>query len=163
LAIPKALVKTEEECFVFTNRTANGRAKLILLQRLSLTCEVKVIGGVDRVIAQELPHRAVNCVRSRASYDVGSRSQAVAELGIRVVSENSEFSDRIDRRFKHKSAVHAIEVVGAVDQKIIGLRSLPVDGVGLAIAERTTSFGQAGGKRNYSGLQQPELAEISAV
>ena len=49
LAVPKAFVVTKQEELVFTNRTASGRAELVLLERLCLVGEI--VSGIEDVVA----------------------------------------------------------------------------------------------------------------
>ena len=68
--------------------------------------------------------------------DVGSRTQALPELGAGVVGENLELGDCIHGRLENESAIHAVEVVGPINEKIVRLRPLAIDRVGLAGAQR---------------------------
>ena len=73
-------------------------------------------------------------VRTGASDDVGGRTQALSELRAGVVRKNSELSDGIHGRLENKASIHAVEVVGSVDEKIIGLGPLAIHSVCLALA-----------------------------
>ena len=59
----------------------------------------------------------------------------MAELSIRVVGKNFEFGDSIERRLEDKASIDAVEIVGAVDQEVVGLGPLAIDGICLAIAK----------------------------
>ena len=63
-------------------------------------------------------------VRARASDYVRRRAQGIPEFGIGIVSQNFEFCDGVERRLKNKASVHSVEIVCAVDQKIVRLRPL---------------------------------------
>src|SRR5207302_5446158 len=80
-----------------------------------------------------------------------------------VVGENFEFGDSVERRPEHKASIDPIEVIGAIDQKIVGLRPLPVHRIGLPGAQRTSGFGQTGRQRYNPWLQESQLGKISAI
>lgn len=72
--------------------------------------------------------------------DVGSRTQALPELGAGVVGENLELGDCIHGRLENESAIHAVEIIRAVDQEVIGLGPLAIHRVCLARAQRSSRF-----------------------
>ena len=79
------------------------------------------------------------------------------------MGKNLEFGNRIDRRLKHKSTVDGADIVGAVNQKVIGLRPLAIDGVGLVLPRRTSGFEQSGSQRDDARLKQSQLREVAAI
>jgi len=105
----------------------------------------------------------VDLIRAGPGDDVGGGAETVAELGVGVVGEDAKFGHRVHRWFQNEAAVDSIEVVGAVDQEIVGLGALAVDGVSLAGAQRAAGFGQAGCQWNHARLKKAELREIAAV
>ena len=88
---------------------------------------------------------------------------AVAELGVRVMRQNSEFSDGVHWRLQDEAGIDAVEVVGAVDQEIVRLRTLAIDGIALAVAQGATGFQKARRQGHNTGLQNAELREVAAV
>src|SRR6202042_2380934 len=123
-------------------RPAKGRAKLILLQGLNTLSEV--VGCIHRVVAQELPRRAMKGIGSSAGYDVGRRAGVASEFRVGVVSENPELGDGINWRFKHITGVHSVDIVSTVDHEIVGLGPLAVDGISLACTCGTSGLEQSG-------------------
>src|SRR5450631_1851286 len=96
-------------------------------------------------------------VRARPRDDVRGRTQRASELGIGAVRDDAELADRVYRRLKNESAIDAVEVICAVDEKIVRFRSLAVDRVGLAVAQRSASLVNSRRQGNYSGLQEAKL------
>jgi hypothetical protein len=48
--------------------------------------------------------------------------------------DNAELADRVYRRFEDESAVNSVEVICAVDQKVVRFGSLAVDRISLSVA-----------------------------
>src|SRR5262249_53372017 len=159
--VAEALVISEKESFVLDDGPAEPSSELMLLQRFGALGEV--ICGVEGVIPQKLPERSMKFVRSGAGDDVGRRTQCIAKLCVGVVRQNLEFGNCIKRRLKDEAPIHTVEVVGAVDQEIIGFRSLTVHGVCLTIAEGSTGFAKSWSQGRDSGLQQTQLRKIAPV
>src|SRR5207249_2609573 len=80
-----------------------------------------------------------------------------------VVSEDAKLGNGINWRLQNEATIDAVEIVGAVDEEIVGLGALAVDGVGLTGAERAAGFGEAGGEGNDAGLEQAKLREVAAI
>ena len=102
-------------------------------------------------------------VGARFGDDVGGRAEAIAKFGGGVMSEDSEFGDRVDRWLKDESAVNAIEVVRAVNEEIVGFGTLSIDRVRLTFTERRPSLFQSGCERHDTRLQRAQLAEVPAI
>ena len=136
LAVSEALVIGEEESLVLADRSAERPAELVLFQRFRSGGEI--VGGVKNIVAQKFPERSVESVGTGASDDVGGRTQALSELGAGVMSKNLELGDGIHRRPENEPAIHAVEVVGSVNQKIVRLGPLAIHRVGLAGAQRSS-------------------------
>src|SRR5207249_11413604 len=134
LPISKTLVVPEEKRLIFADRSADAGAELVLLQRFDLTVESEEVGGVERVVAQELPKRAVKLVRAGAGNNVRGGTSGMSEFGVGAVSQDSEFGDCIHRWLEHEAAIDSIEVAGAVDEEVVRLRALTVHRVSLALA-----------------------------
>ena len=77
----------------------------------------------------------MDVVCAGAGDDVGRRAQAVAKFGGGVVSQNPKFGDRIYGRFENEAPVHAIEIIRAIDQKVVRLWTLAVDRVRLPLTQ----------------------------
>ena len=86
LAVAEAFVKSEEESLVFADGPTERPAELVLLEWLSSRREI--VGGVKGVVAQKFPERAVESVGAGPRDDIGSRTQAVSEFRVRIVSQN---------------------------------------------------------------------------
>src|SRR5580692_5715149 len=155
LAIAETFIEAEDERFILFDRPTGRAAKLVLLQRL--LAQGEIIVGIQIVVAQELPQCAMELIRTRAGDDVRGRSQRVAELGIRAVRDDAELADGVDRRLEDESTIDAIDVVRAVDEKVVGFGSLAIDRIGLSIAERSTRFGYPRRQGNDPRLQQAKL------
>src|SRR3954471_2235515 len=159
--ISETLVVSEEERLVLHDRAAEPSAELILFQRLRLACEV--VRRIERIVPQELPQRAVQLVRAGTRDDVGGRSQSVSELGIRVVGQDLELDDGINRRLENEASVHPVEVIRTIDQETVGLRPLTVDRIGLAGAQRASGLRETRREWYNSRLQQAQLREVSSI
>src|SRR5439155_9330568 len=160
-AVAEALVESEEEGLIFTQRGPDASPKLVLLQRFRL--RIRKAGCIQGIIAKKLPQRAVKVVRSRPRDDVRGRAQIVSEFGTGVVRQDSELLDRVNRRLQDESTIHAIEVVRAIYQEIVRLGSLAIDSVPLLLTKRTSGFQKAGSKCYYSGLKRPKLRKVAPV
>jgi hypothetical protein len=83
----------------------------------------------------------------------------LAELVVGVVRQNAEFDNGIDGRLEHEAGVDGVHIVGAIDQEVIGFGALPVDRVGLTIAEGAARFlearsqGRSGPSENRSPMR----------
>ena len=62
----------------------------------------------------------------------------LSELGAGVMSQNPELGDGIHRRPENESAIHAVEIVGSINQKIVRFRPLAIDRIGLAGTQRSS-------------------------
>src|ERR1700684_1202034 len=115
------------------------------------------------VVAQELPQCTMERIRTRAGDDVRGRSQRVSELGVRAVRDDAELADGVDRRLEDESTIDAVDVVRAVDEKVVGFGSLAIDRISLSIAERSARFGYPRRQGNDPRLQQAKLREVASV
>jgi len=111
-------------------------------------------------LLRSVPHiiRIANEIRP-----VAGGAGAVPELRARRVRQNVKLGDSIDRNMNHQPAIDSVEIVRAIDQKIVGLRPLAINGIGLAAAQRASGDREAGSDRENAGLKQPELSKIAAV
>ena len=132
LAVPETLEIGEEESLVLANRTAKRGAKLVLFQGLRPGGEI--VCGVKSIVAQKFPKRSVEPVRAGTGNDVGGRAQTLSELRAGIVRKNSELGDGIHGRLENKASIHSVEVIGSVDEKIVGLGPLAIHRVCLTLA-----------------------------
>ncbi len=102
-------------------------------------------------------------VAARPRHDAGRGAAGAAVLGRRALREDAELGDRVDRQLERVAAVHAVDVLRAVDQVDVLLGPHAVDRVGLALPQAAARGGHAGRERRDAGLQQPELREVAAV
>src|SRR6185437_8595622 len=161
LAVPEALVIDKEESLVLVDGSAKRSAELVLLQRFRGGREI--VGRVKDIVAQELPERSVKSVGAGAGNDISGRTEALSELGAGVVSQNLELGDGIHRRPENESSIHAVEVVGSINKKIVRLRPLAIDRIGLAGTQRSSRCLQTRGQWHNSGLKQAQLSKVAAV
>jgi hypothetical protein len=112
---------------------------------------------------KELVEAAVELVAAGARHDRGGGPAGAAIFRWRTLGQDAELDDGVDRQLECVAAVHAVGVLGAVDQIHVLLGPHAVDGVGLALAERSAGCGDAGRQRRDAGLEQPELGEVAAV
>ena len=161
LTVAEALVVAEEERAVRAQRSARGRAELMLVQRLDFAREE--VARVERVVAHELVGAAVQLVAPAARHHARRCAGGAAVFGRGALRQDAELGDRIDRDLQRIAAVHAVHVLRAVHQVDVLLRPHAVDGVGLALPQRSTGGRHPGGERRHAGLQQPELREVAAV
>ena len=127
-SVSVALVEPERKQFVLQERPAAAAAELILLQlRLRLRDRRKEVARLQRVIAIELPCRAVELVRAASGDDVDHGSRVAPVLGAVGMRLNLELLDRVGRRAHHESRVECVVVAGAVEQEVVGLVAHAVD------------------------------------
>src|SRR6266404_2977544 len=103
LAVAEDFVKSKEESFVPADRSAYGPAELVLLQRLD--GGGGIAGGIEGVISQELPKRAMKLIGTRTADDVRRGAKTIAELGAGIVRKNAELGDRVHRRLENKTTI----------------------------------------------------------
>src|SRR5947209_5451999 len=123
----------------------------------------KKIGGIERIITQKFPGATVKIVGARTRDDVGGRTGAVPKLRAGIVRQDPEFSDRVDRGLENEAAINAVEVICAVDQKIIGLRPLAINRVTLTSAKRPSGFAQTRSERHNARLKQSQLCKVAPI
>ena len=117
LLVAEAFVVSEEKGLVLEDRSAEGGAELVLLQRLHALREV--IGRIHCVVAKKFPRGPMKRIGPRSRNDIRGRAGVPSELRIRVVTKNLELGNRVDRGLENKSAVHRALIVGAVNHKIV--------------------------------------------
>ncbi len=128
----------------------------MLIERLDLGREE--VARVERVVAQELVDAAVKLVAARSRHDARGRAAGAAVLGRRALRQDAELGDRVDRNLQRVAAVHAVHVLGAVDEIDVLLGPHAVHRVGLSLPQRAAGGGDAGGQRRDAGLQQTRVA-----
>ena len=161
LPIAETLVEPEKKCLVFDDRATESSAELVLLQRLHILGEI--VARIDGVIAQELPQGAMKVVGAGARNNIGRGTQRAAKFCVGAVRQNAKFADRVHRRFEHKAAIHAIEIVGAINKKVVGFRPLTIHRIRLAIAQSATRLGQTWRQWHHARLQHAQLAEVAPI
>ena len=117
LTVAKALVVAEEEGFVLLDGTTESRTKLVAMKRFDGSGEEAL--GIHSVVAEKFPERTVKLIGAGARHDIGSRTGAMAKFGAGGVGKDTKFRDSVDGRLKNETAVHAIEIVRAIDKEII--------------------------------------------
>src|ERR1700757_2496478 len=100
----------------------------------------KVIGGVHCVVAQKFPGSAMKRVGPGTGDDVGRRTCVAAKLGVRVVTQNLELGDGMDRWLRNEASINRAFLVGAVDHEIIRFRALAIDRISLILPRRSSRF-----------------------
>jgi hypothetical protein len=83
------LIASEEEQFVFFNRSANASAKLVALQEIFGRREK--IAAVEFVVSNELKHSSVEIIRARLCNCVECSARVEAILGGQGTGLNLEF------------------------------------------------------------------------
>jgi len=161
LAVAEALVVAEEESFVTLDGATESAAELIALERFDALREKTFC--VEGVVADKFPENAMKRICAGACDNIGRGAGTVTEFGIRSVGKNSELSDRVDRRFQDEATIDAVEIVGAIDQKIIRFGALAVDGISLTFTQGTAGGGKSGCDGHNAGLKNAELSEVAAI
>ena len=87
----------------------------------------------------------------------------MAKFGARSVRQDAKLGNGIDGKLNHEAAIDGIEVVRAINQKIVGFRTLAIHGVGLAVTQRASSGLESGSQGKNPGLKQTQLRKITAV
>src|SRR5579864_7438728 len=87
----------------------------------------------------------------------------MSEFSAGIVGQNSELFDSINRRLEYETSVHAVEIIRTVNEKVVRLRTLTVDGISLLFAKRAACFEKARRQRHHSRLKQAELGKIAAI
>ena len=77
--------------------------------------------------------------------------------------QNAELGNRFDRQLQRVTAIHAVDVLRAVDQIHVLLGPHAIDGIRLALTETAAGRGDAERQRGDTRLQQAELCEVAAV
>src|SRR5579864_6530366 len=102
-------------------------------------------------------------VRTGSGNDVRGRPEGIAKLRIGIVRKNLEFRNRIERRSENKASIDPVEVIRAIDQKVVGFGTLTVDRIGLSVAQRPARLRQAWRQRHNSRLQQAQLSKVAPI
>src|ERR1700676_465221 len=92
--LSKSLVVAEEKCFVSLERASHGTAKLVTLERRSVSL-IEEIRCIQRVITQKLKCRPVPLIRSRLRQDNHLPSGAFAKFSPVRVALHIEFTHRV--------------------------------------------------------------------
>ena len=123
-ALPDAgpVVVAEEEHLVLDDGAAGGYAELVAPQRGDrLARGQKEVAGVELVVAQKFPRRAVKLVGAGLGDDIDDRAAARAELGRVLADLNTELLDRIHRRAEVPAIEEGFLVIGAVELVVVVL------------------------------------------
>ena len=156
----QAFVGDEVKELVRRDPAAVGPAELIEAQRILGGRENRL--GIERVIAKELVHGAVELVAAGLGHHVDGRRAVAAELGGEIVRRDPEFLNQVDVRIDGGAAGgELVVVVGAIEQEVVGAVALTVDERRVA-AGRAAEDGIAGIRRG-ARLQLHQLEGVAAV
>jgi hypothetical protein len=153
-----ALVVEEEERAIADDAPAERAAELVIGQRVHPN--VKVLPGVEVVVAQELEQRAVEVVRAGLNLQVDHPAGRAAILGRVVAGLKAELADGLGGGDHHGQAEHDGVVVDAVDHPVVLVGRLAVD------RDRRSALPGGDGRvapAVGAGNQQAELHEMAAV
>ena len=169
--LPEAVVVGKKEGAVLDDRTADGPAELVLLERrlgLPGTIGEEVV-RIKAVVAQEAVGHAVEGVAARLGDHVDLSARVASLLGRVEIGLDLEFLDRLDVGTHHDHQRQPGVVVDAVVQIVVGVLAVPVHeqfGAGTQVvgarAAHDRAAHAAAGPRN-SGRQRRELHEVAAV
>src|SRR5215470_8584716 len=127
--VAEAFVETKEKSLVFADWPAERGAKLILLEGLCPSSEK--VRCVEDVVSEKLPQGAVDLISARAGNDVGGRAKTSAEFSVGIVCKDAEFGDSIYGGLENETPIHSVEIICAIDQKVVRFRALTIDCVSL--------------------------------
>src|SRR5208283_3398788 len=146
--LARALVIGKKESFVLHNRSAQGTAKLIIVERLLGTRVdgIEIVPRIRNSVAEKFQPRAVPTVGAAIGDDVDHGAAAAAIFGLEVGShakfgdgfnrENgggrAEYTGFVDGRVVSITVVH----IRAVKQEVVGAAPGTVDGKGAVGAGR---------------------------
>ena len=160
------LDRSEEECAVLSNRTAEDAAHL-MTEKIGnrLVRLIEVVLRVEHRVAVELERRPGERVLPRARHGVDDPASRPAELGGEGIGEHLELAHRLDAqqypgRRSGRLVVNVINV-GPIEQKaaLLGPRAVDRD-FRRSPSDHVVSGGERG---RHAGLQQRELLERSPV
>ena len=122
---PSRFVIGKEEHLLPLERSPNSPARLILIECGSL--RRKVVPRVERGVAKELEHVAVQHIAARLGDDVDDAAIVVTVLGIEVVRQDAELIDRVEVRHDRCAAVHVLLDVATIHEKAVRGFALATD------------------------------------
>ena len=108
----RLLPAKEDEALVLVNRTADGAAELIALERIFRVG--KVVAGIEGPVAHKLERIAVPLVGARLGDDVHHRAGIVAILRVKAVGLDAELLQRVGEGEGKVDVAHQVFVVAAV-------------------------------------------------
>ena len=127
-AVP--FLRPEEPQFVLHHRSAKIVAIVVSAELVFRNAAqvVKVVGGVQNVVAAEIERTAVELVGPALGNDVYDRAHRLSKLRTVAVSQNLEFLDGVNRGIHKNGSVRAdVVVVDTIDQEDVAGRVISVD------------------------------------
>ena len=163
-----------EECLVLNDRAADSGTELVLAEGRRLLVELvrERVARVQRVVAEELPKRAVELVRARLGDHIDDASEDTSEFRLVVVRLNLELLNRIDNR---RNDVHVADVIGVVEPiQEVDVHAVPLTVDGRVRKRRAghahicqviaaDSIALRGAHRSRARSQGQQLREVATV
>ena len=117
LAEARAFVIGKPKSLIALDPAAGRAAELVLAEGPSglAVGVLEEVGGVEFVVAQELPNAAVNLVRARFQRGVEHRAARAAKLGAERVGLEFELANGVHRRLEHiGGATEKVDIVAVI-------------------------------------------------
>ena len=160
-ADPRPFVIGEKECTVLYNRPAVREAELVpLILGVGLIRRGEIVARVERGVAEEFVDRPVRAVRAGVQNDVDLRPRVTTERRVVGARQHLELSDRVYGRLDPEGVQLRVNVVDAVEQKIVAVFARAVDAESEVSAH---AAGRAGRSRDRAGDQQAQFQEVAPV
>ena len=162
----QTFVIAEEEDLVLDDGAAAGHAELIHAQLALLDSAVvfKPVRGIEFIVAEKLPGRAMEAVGAGLDGGVQNRARGTAQFGAEVRCLDLEFLDRVQRRKNDKvGAVEEVDGVGVVVdavQQVVVLRG--AQAVGGECARGRIAAG-VGLRRLHAGAKLGKESKVAPV
>ncbi len=121
-----SFVRTEEEGFVFPDRTAQRAPKLILFEGGFRGWAESKAMSVQNVIAEEFVSAAVEIVCTRLGDDVDDGAGVAAVLGVKGIGDDAKFFNAIGRGLNRGEIGEEVVAVAAVYGVVVGAASSTV-------------------------------------
>ena len=145
------------------DRAAQRRAVLVALERRDRPIvAIEVVLGVERRMARELEHRAMELVGARLGGGVDLRD-GPAVLGVEQAGEDVELLQRVHRRQQHVGVEVQVGVLDPVERVVVEVDALAGDVEGEAVALPAHALLALAGRRPVRGRARDQRGELQVV
>ena len=145
------------------DRSAHRCAVLIAAERRDRPVgPIEIVLGVERRVARELEHGAVDLVGPRLGRRVDLRDRA-AVLRVEQAGNHVELLQRVDRRQQHVGVEVQVGVLDAVERVVVVVKALAGDVQGEAVALPAHALLALARRRAVGGRARNERRELQVV